>query len=391
MAHQPEVQDQALKQALVVGGQYSFVKDKLAKSLARHGVGVHTHWSWDKKRPPQTFPQGIDLVYICTDMVGHGLSEPCMSWARDQGLPYVNGTRKWAESIVRLTQGGFPLLNPLQTVPEIIKEIRLTRSDAKMAKGPNAKERHAIAVAFTGDVATASDLVAAYNATSGNIELEALAHSHTLFPSISTQIALMESPIMPQTGLNMHLLITHPKQREYVRFLAFNPDSDNVALWHDLENTPLFSGSKFDPERGSHARRALGINIIRKGGLRRTTVDLARFRETVSAAKIEGCPTPQAEYCVGTHEPVAPKKLSPVAPAPAPAPAPVVAVAPAARPELKLAPSAESSEPWPNDDFKTLLSMLREHMSGYGIKTLTITETGVSFKRIKIVEGELEI
>ena len=202
---------------------------------------------------------------------------------------------------------------------------------------------------------------------------------------------------MPSSDLDMHLTITNPKQREYLRSLAFNPDSDNVALWHDLENLPMFAGSKFDPERGAYARRALGINIIRKGGFRRTTVDLTRFRETLFAAKIEGCPAPRAEYSVVTHEPVAPKKLpAPVSaptPAPAPAlmPAPISAAAPAERVELKLAPSSESSETWPNDDFKTLLSMLREHMSGYGIKTLTITETGVSFKRIKIVEGELEI
>lgn len=93
---------------MVVGGQESFVKDKLARSLKRHGIGVHTHLSWTKRRPPSTLPKGIDLVYICTDMVGHGLAEPCVKYARDLGIPFVNGTRKWAESIERLTQAGFP-------------------------------------------------------------------------------------------------------------------------------------------------------------------------------------------------------------------------------------------------------------------------------------------
>ena len=37
-----------MKQALVVGGQGSFVKEKLSKSLARHGIHVLAHWSWEK-------------------------------------------------------------------------------------------------------------------------------------------------------------------------------------------------------------------------------------------------------------------------------------------------------------------------------------------------------
>ena len=42
MAPATEVQAQTLKQALVAGGQGSFVQEKLSKSLARHGIRVHT-------------------------------------------------------------------------------------------------------------------------------------------------------------------------------------------------------------------------------------------------------------------------------------------------------------------------------------------------------------
>jgi hypothetical protein len=394
MATRPEEQDQSLKQALVVGGQHGFVKEKLSKSLARHGVRIHTHWSWDKKRPPQVFPHGIDLVYICTDMVGHGLSVPCMDWARDTGIPYVNGTRKWAESIVRLTQGGFPLLDPLKSVPEIVEEIRRTRSSQQMNNGPNEEELHALAVAFTGDVQKASELVAVYNDATGLVELPMDNTTVPLIPSITTEIALPENTPMPSTD-NVHLSITNPKQREYLRALAFNPDSDNVALWRDLENLPLFTGAKFDPERASYARKSLGINITRKGGMRVVTVNTSVFATTMKMAKIEVYPAPQAVYKAADN---AFKTQTPaVAPAPAPvaAPAPVVAAplpvaAPAPAP-TPVVPVVVTSEKWPNADFKDLLALMREHMAVHNIKALTITEAGVSFKRIEIVEGDLAI
>ena len=128
MATGTEVQAQSLKQALVAGGQANFVADKLSKSLARHGIRIHTHWSWDKKKPPQKFPEGIDLVYICTDMIGHNLANPCVEYARTAGIPFVNGTRKWAESIERLAGAGFPLVDVASAVPELIAESRTNKT-----------------------------------------------------------------------------------------------------------------------------------------------------------------------------------------------------------------------------------------------------------------------
>ena len=99
-----------MKQAFVVGGEASFVQSHLTKSLAKHNIAVRYHWSWDKTKAPQSLPRGIDLVYFCTDMIAHKLSIPVLEMCREQGVPYVNGTRKWAESIERLNAAGFPVV-----------------------------------------------------------------------------------------------------------------------------------------------------------------------------------------------------------------------------------------------------------------------------------------
>ena len=179
-----------------------------------------------------------------------------------------------------------------------------------------------------------------------------------------------------------HLAVTNPKQREYLRALANKPDADNVELWESVAHLPAFIGNKFDPERASNARKSLGINITRKGGRRTTSVNTTLFHATLKMAKIEGYPTPSASYSepdgAFKNLPAVAPQSAPVAPpaAPTPAPQPVV--------EIK-------NEKWPNADFKDLLALMREHMGVHNLKTLTITETGVSFKRIEVVEGDLAI
>jgi len=391
-------QDRQVKQALVVGGQHGFVKEKLSKNLARHGIGIHTHWSWEKKRPPQVFPQGIDLVYICTDMVGHGLSVPCMNWARDQGLPYINGTRKWAESILRLTQGGFPLVDPVTSVPEIIAEVRASRSPAEMARGPSEDEMFGLAVALTGDIEAAGALVTDYDELTGHVNTRISPPSTSITAAAALPALDQETPHMSIIGQNSHLAVTNPKQREYLRALAFSPDVDNGDLWDKVSSLPMFAGNKFDPERASHARKSLGITIVRKGGYRTVNVNTVVFASTLKLAKIEGCPAPREHYTthdnafqrVGKTEPASVAETA----APPPA-APVVAAVPAApvvsAPIPPVVAATVSNQRWPNDDFKTLLSLMREHMAVHNLKSLTITETGVSFKRIEVVEGDLAL
>jgi len=377
-----------------VGGQPSFVKKKLAKSLRRHGIRVHTHWSWDKKRPPQVFPKGLDLVYVCTDMVGHGLSVPCMDWAREQGLPYVNGTRKWAESITRLTQAGFPLLDPLTSISEIIAEVRATRPAAAMEQGPTEEEMFGLAVAITGDVEAAEALITDYDVATGLVLTRITPPSTTISVVADTQ----ETTHMSIVGQNSHLAVTNPKQREYLRALAFSPDVDNGDLWDKVSSLPMFAGNKFDPERASHARKSLGITIVRKGGYRTVNVNTVVFASTLKLAKIEGCPAPREHYTTqdNAFQRVGKTEPAPVAETAAPSPAaPVVAAVPAApvvpAPIPPVVAATVSNERWPNDDFKTLLSLMREHMTSHNLKSLTITEQGVSFKRIEIVEGDLAL
>jgi hypothetical protein len=251
-----------------------------------------------------------------------------------------------------------------------------------MNTGPTDEEMRALAAAFTGDVEAADSVVAAYNDETGHV------HRTEVVPA---------SPIMPlpislqePTTMNASHSVTNPKQREYLRSLAFNPDADNVALWRDLENLPLFAGAKFDPERASFARKSLGINIVRKGGSRVVHVNTTVFVATLKMAKIEVYPMPQTTY-TGLDNAFKPQAPAPVA---APAPAPVVVAPPAPAPApapTPVVPVVVTSEKWPNADFKDLLALMREHMAVHNLKSLTITETGVSFKRIEVVEGDLAL
>ena len=405
MASFSEKQDQPMKQALVVGGQGSFVKEKLSKSLARHGIHVLAHWSWEKKRPPQVFPQGVDLVYICTDMVGHGLSEPCMNWARDNDLPYINGTRKWAESIIRLTQGGFPLLDPVNNLPDLIEEIRRNRSSQSMEAGPTEIEIRALSAAMSGVVEQDDLSPGSYNAETGHVEVTMRANPASVTTSISLP-ALTPDPESTETSMTTssaiyHMHITNPKQREYMRALANNPEAENVDMWSTLSLMPLFQGAKFDNERAAVARKTMGITVTRKGGVRRSLVDIDIFNATLKLANITGYPEPKTEYGPTENPKLFPAAASaPVVEAPpvvAPAPVSVIPPAPAAVAAFVPAPIAtpqgirEPAEKWPNADFKDILGLLRDHMATYNIKSLTITESGVSFKRIEIIEGDLAI
>jgi hypothetical protein len=394
-----------MKQALVVGGQGSFVKEKLSKSLARHGIHVLAHWSWEKKRPPQVFPQGVDLVYICTDMVGHGLSEPCMNWARDNGLPYVNGTRKWAESIIRLTQGGFPLLDPVNNLPDLIEEIRRNRSSQSMEAGPTEIEIRALSAAMSGVVEQDDLPPGSYNAETGHVEVTMRANAASVTTSISLP-APTPDPESTETSMTTatatyHMHITNPKQREYMRALANNPEAENVDMWNTLSLMPLFQGAKFDNERAAVARKTMGITVTRKGGTRRSLVDIDIFNATLKQANITGYPEPKTDYGPAENPKLFPATASaPVGEAPpvvAPAPVPVIPPAPAAVAAFVPAPVPapqgirDPAEKWPNADFKDILGLLRDHMATYNIKSLTITESGVSFKRIEIIEGDLAI
>ena len=380
MATATEVQTQTLKQALVAGGQGSFVQEKLSKSLARHGIRVHTHWSWDKRRPPQKFPEGIDLVYICTDMIGHNLANPCMDYARTSGIPFVNGTRKWAESIERLTGAGFPLIDVAAAIPELIQESRANRTPKQLAEWPTDVDLN--------DFVSALGLVppGVYDRT-----YEANTISTSVATSAATATIPNKAPAMnPLTSI--HLALTNSKQREYLRALSVKPDADNVELWQAVAGLPMFAASKFDPERASNGRKSLGINIVRKGGLRVTNVNIPVFTAALKLAKIEGYPAPQATYTEpdGANKTLAPRPKRADTPAPIPVPAPVQTPVPspvAAKPNPIPVPAQAIS---PMAELKDIVALLRDKMREMSIVDLHVTPEGVKFKQVMIVEGSLE-
>jgi hypothetical protein len=293
----------------------------------------------------------------------------------------------------------------VNNIPELVEEIRRNRSTKSMESGPTELEIRALSAALSGVVDETDLSGAAYNAESGHVEVPV----HGNKPSIITSLSLpASSPDPESTETSMttatatyHMHITNPKQREYMRALANNPGAENVDMWSTLSLMPLFQGAKFDNERAAVARKTMGITVTRKGGARRSVVDIEIFNATLKQANITGYPEPQTDY--------GPAENPKLFPAPAPTPvveAPVV-VAEAPVPFIPAAPVAaaafvpaslpsstgirEPAEKWPNADFKDILGLLRDHMTTYNIKSLTITESGVSYKRIEIIEGDLAI
>jgi hypothetical protein len=374
-----------MKQALVVGGQPSFIKDKLARSLKRHGIVVHTHLSWTKKRPPPNLPKGIDLVYVCTDMVGHNLAEPCVKYARELGIPFVNGTRKWAESIERLTQAGFPLLNPMVNLAAIIDEVVASRPPGT---SPTKDDLRGIAIAVSGDVNKAEAyLNPTFNATAGTVDV--LLGPPIRMPSALLSAALNEPAPEPAQDTTVNdsallndsrknsLAIDNPKQKAYIKVLIQFPRATNKELWDSIATLHLFQGSKFDPQRATHAREQLGIRITRSEGKRKVDIDLEQFMEV--AEKVGGPYSLPEAY----HEEMERDEPKPVA-VPAPVKVPVPVPVPAPAPDLRI-------DPIERLDMKALLVLLKARMEEQHFVELHITESGVTYKRIQVTEGKLEL
>jgi len=113
---------------LVVGGEHSFVVDKLESQLRRHGLTIAHHWEWKKK--PKAFVGYIDVVFIVTDMVSHSLNDHVREVAAEKGVPIIYGCRKWATNTDRLTRAGFPervveekvSAPPAETTPAHVRE-----------------------------------------------------------------------------------------------------------------------------------------------------------------------------------------------------------------------------------------------------------------------------
>ena len=378
-------QSQDLKKALVVGGQESFVKEKLARSLKRHGIAVHTHLSWTKRRPPATLPKGIDLVYICTDMVGHGLAEPCVKYARELGVPFVNGTRKWAESLERLTQAGFPLTDPVESLPEIIEEVLATRPPGSK---PTESDLRGIAIAVAGDVEKAQKYIEpTYNSTAKTVDMKVPTPINPLSTILTA--ALPELPPLPEPAPEAKkepamtvlpdnrlasLGLYNSKQQAYLKALIQHPCRMNKELWQTLQLQPLFQGCKLDPQRAATAREQLGIKVTRGDGMRYIDIELEKFLETAETLKVEYT-LPEAHYTQSEVIPV--KVLSPPAASPVAATSPIDQLIDDMKVEL------------PRRTVLELLAELRYAMKEENYTEIHVTEGGIEYKRVVVETGKL--
>jgi len=379
---------QDVKKALVVGGQGSFVKEKLSKSLSRHGVAVSVHLSWDKRRPPSKLPKDIDLVYICTDMVGHGLSVPCMQYARDLGIPYVNGTRKWAESLERLTQAGFPLIDPATALPEIIDEVVSSRPPGTK---PTGADLRAVAIAYMGDVAKAEAMLdTVYNETTGMVDVKpapTLKPVSTIInaalpflPASPTPAPLKDNDMtavnaIPDNRKEAHGL-NNPKQQAYLKALIKTPCLMNKELWETLQTQTQFTYCKLDPQRAATAREQLGIKVTRSNGMRYIDIELEKFLETAETIKVKYT-LPEAHY-EQADTTVPPMKAAP-APAAAPGAAP--------NPIDQLIDDMKVEAP--RRTVLELLAELRYAMKEENYTEIHVTEGGIEYKRVVVETGKL--
>ena len=325
--------------ALVVGGEQSFVMSKLSKSLQKHGIQVSSHLDWTTARAPRSLPTGVDLVYICTDMVGHNLSEPCMNLARDAGIPYVNGTRKWAESVARLSQAGFPLL-PLTTKlaasqVEIVDDVE---------EAPTQQEAAPIAEAE---------------------------QTITISSSSKQEVSMSKTH-------NGALSIDNPKQRLYVLSLIRTPYQTNREIWEDVKSSPILAGNTLDEVRARQARIQLGINVTRQNLHRIITIDRDKFATTAIEVGANDCTIPDQQYIVslsGGAPIVEEPKEAAVEVVEAPTPAPVQ---PTVLQAAKVNPIARL-----RDAVRELQAAMRE----VNYVEVTVTEREVKFKQVQVVEG----
>lgn len=330
--------------ALVVGGENSFVSGRLTQSLLRHSISVASHLDWKTSRPPKRLARSIDLVYICTDMVGHNLSEPCMNLARKRGIPYVNGTRKWAESLTRLVQAGFPMVAEDQQA--VMAEVE-KQKDVWETPLPTQEQSNS-----TSSTETEMD-------KSSSTEQE--------------DVKVVGVEKKPETYSRFD--VRQVKQRWYVRGLIDHPTASNEEVWQLIKGAPDLIGCSMDFIRAKHAREQLGIVISRKEGYRVVDIDRDAFADTAILVGANECKIPDSRYVI---------HLSGVAAA-----APVDIVE-AVKKEVMPSPTVKVPDAT-HTSVVEALHILRAAMHREGYVEILIDEAGVKYKRVQVTHGNLSI
>jgi len=114
--------ERRMYRTLVVGGETSFVQRKLTPRLRRHLLSVTAHWPW--KKQAGSFPDAIDVLFVCTDMLAHSLSNAAVEEARKRNIPIIMGGRKHALNIEKLKAAGFPEFPPFAAQKPLVSEKR---------------------------------------------------------------------------------------------------------------------------------------------------------------------------------------------------------------------------------------------------------------------------
>lgn len=108
---------------VVIGGEKSFVQEKLAPNLALHNLDIVDIWPWDKE--PGTIPDGTKLLFFLTDMMSHRHNDNAKAEALRRNIPIVYGVRKWSVTRDRLVEAGYEEVTHIEDM-DTLETIRVS-------------------------------------------------------------------------------------------------------------------------------------------------------------------------------------------------------------------------------------------------------------------------
>ena len=232
--------ERAMYRTLIVGGESSFVQRKLAPRLRRHFLRVVAHWPW--KRAPGAFPEAIDVLFVCTDMLGHSLSNAAVEEARKRGIPIIMGGRKHALNLEKLEAAGFPEHPLLAAQKPLVSEKRARRVSEEAAPS--------VTAALPPLPVEEPDTVPEQTVT----------HTHAPEPTST----LTPEPTMPATAPATPNLPPFPTltrdERALALLLAAEPGLSNTRALERMGDEWNYGKMSV---AGAKVRRTLGISIPR--------------------------------------------------------------------------------------------------------------------------------
>lgn len=369
--------------ALVVGGETSFVTRKIAPRLFRHGIHMVAHWPY--KKANGTFPANVEILIVLTDMVGHSMNDSAIAEANKRGIPIVMGIRKYAVLEQRLREAGYPEIPTFSPKPAV--------SDKHKPVHPKSE----VTEAYVRPLLVPSPEAAA----------PFIAEAAPMPAPAPVSAPPAPAPV-PTPAPSFEVLT--PELRRVMEYVAKSPGISNRVLeTHGFTRNQAYVLAQ-------KARTLLGITSG-VGNANEVYVDRAKFIVTCAAYRLKRAEIPAdgvvvRETVAGTRTLSAPRGterqhsepvndasyltasvVPPVVPAPAPV---IVATVPTTEvpPEVLAAAPPRETPPAPHSaskDVKELVQLLRLAMAAENIERLTVTKDAVSFRRIVVEEGEYDV